>query len=75
MIRGLKLTGVEVGAGHKVGDVDPRHDPSLLVTMTDKAEAVGRGVVRAARLAGVPLPRPCDPAAAPAPCKERTPCT
>lgn len=53
MIRGLKLTGVMVGAQHKVGDVDPRRDRSLLTTMTDKARAVGYGAVSAARLAGL----------------------
>lgn len=50
MIRGLKLTGVTVGAGHKVGDVDPRRDRALLREMTDKARAVGRGVVAALAL-------------------------
>lgn len=53
MIRGLKLTGVEVGAGHKVGDVDPRRDRALLGAMTDKAKAVGRGALRALEEAGV----------------------
>ncbi|RMG10865.1 MAG: EF2563 family selenium-dependent molybdenum hydroxylase system protein [Planctomycetota bacterium] len=53
MIRGLKLTGTAVGAGHKVGDVDPRRDPALLLRMTDKARAVGRGVVRALEQAGI----------------------
>lgn len=65
MIRGLKLTGVTVGAGHKVGDVDPRRDRSLLTTMTDKALTVGRGVVRATRIGGVEL-APEDRDAAPA---------
>lgn len=51
MIRGLKLTGVEVGAGHKIGDVDPREDPALLNEMTDKARAIGRGVLDALALA------------------------
>ncbi|MBX3470025.1 MAG: EF2563 family selenium-dependent molybdenum hydroxylase system protein [Planctomycetes bacterium] len=50
MIRGLKLSGVWVGAGHKVGDVDPRRDPALLLEMTDKARAVGRGVLEAVAL-------------------------
>ena len=49
MIRGLKLTGVRVGEGHKVGDIDPRRDQRLLTTMTDKARAVGRGVLQAVR--------------------------
>lgn len=51
MIRGLKLSGVSVGTHHKVGDVDPRRDRSLLNEMTDKARAVGRGVLEALALA------------------------
>ena len=47
MVRGLKLDGCEVGAGHKVGDIDPRRDPGLLAEPTDKALLVGAGVVRA----------------------------
>ncbi len=53
MIRGLKLSGIEVGARHKVGDVDPRRDRSLLGVRTDKARAIGRGVLRALRECGV----------------------
>ena len=53
MMRGLKLSGVRVGRGHKVGDVDPRRDRTLLTAMTDKAQAVGRGVVQAALEAGL----------------------
>jgi len=59
MIRGLKLSGVLVGASHKVGDVDPRNDRTLLTTMSDKARAVGAGVVSAlvrAGLLGAELP-------------------
>ena len=44
MIRGLKADGCGVRAGHKVGDVDPRRDPSLIYEMTDKARAIGAGV-------------------------------
>jgi xanthine dehydrogenase accessory factor len=60
MIRGLKLTGVEVGAGHKVGDVDPRRDRALLGAMTDKAKAVGRGALGALEEAGVLAVGPSD---------------
>jgi len=60
MIRGLKLTGVPVGAGHKVGDVDPRRDQALLTTMTDKAKAVAAGALKALVLAHV-LPDGGDP--------------
>ena len=51
MIRGLKLDGVEVGAGHKIGDVDPRRDRGLLARRTDKSRAVGAGVLEALSLA------------------------
>jgi xanthine dehydrogenase accessory factor len=60
MIRGLKLTGVEVGAGHKVGDVDPRRDRALCGAMTDKARAVGRGALDALVEAGVLAARPSE---------------
>ncbi len=59
MIRGLKLSGVRVGSGHKVGDVDPRNDPALLTRQTDKARAIGRGVETALLRAGLlSAPRP-----------------
>ncbi|MBW2454376.1 MAG: EF2563 family selenium-dependent molybdenum hydroxylase system protein [Deltaproteobacteria bacterium] len=61
MIRGLKLTGVPVGERHKVGDVDPRRDRTLLKTMTDKARAVGQATVKALEQAGI------LPASAPGP--------
>lgn len=57
MIRGLKLSGVRVGAGHKVGDVDPRRDRALLDEMTDKARAVGRGVLEAVAVLRQDTPR------------------
>ena len=53
MIRGLKLDGIRVGFGHKVGDVDPRRDPALLGCMTDKARAIGRAAVSAVAEAGL----------------------
>jgi xanthine dehydrogenase accessory factor len=53
VVRGLKLSGVSVGAGHKVGDVDPRGDRALVTTMTDKSRAVGQGVLHALDLAGL----------------------
>jgi xanthine dehydrogenase accessory factor len=49
MVRGLKLDGVRVSRGHKVGDIDPRRDLSLLSEPSDKAERVGAGVVAALR--------------------------
>jgi xanthine dehydrogenase accessory factor len=47
LLRGLLADGVEVGAGVKVGDVDPRGrevDPRLV---SDKARAVSAGVLEA----------------------------
>lgn len=61
MVRGLKLTGVEVGAGHKIGDVDPRRDLALLSQMTDKALALGQAAVEALALAGISPQNPSSP--------------
>ncbi len=47
LLRGLKLDGVAVGAGHKVGDVDPRADPALLHQPTDKSTRIGAAVLQA----------------------------
>lgn len=60
MVRGLKLDGVSVGVGHKLGDVDPRRDRTLLGAMTDKARAVARGALRAAVAAAVLPPDVLD---------------
>ncbi|MCA8922367.1 MAG: EF2563 family selenium-dependent molybdenum hydroxylase system protein [Planctomycetes bacterium] len=53
MLRGLKLSGLPVERGRKVGDVDPRCDPELLFEMTDKARSVGAGVAAAVAEAGL----------------------
>ena len=47
VVRGLILDGSDVRAGLKIGDVDPRSDPSLCHEISDKALAVGGGVVEA----------------------------
>ena len=47
MLRGLKLDGTVVQLGHKIGDVDPRRDRSLLTAPSDKAAQVGAGVLAA----------------------------
>lgn len=47
VVRGLILDGSRVGAGLKIGDVDPRLDPSLCHEISDKALAIGGGVVEA----------------------------
>lgn len=46
-VRGLLQAGVPVRAGMKSGDVDPRCDPAYIRTASDKASAVGGGVLEA----------------------------
>lgn len=58
MVRGLKLDGVPVRAGHKIGDVDPRRDPSLLHHPSDKASRIGAAVLEAL---AAPLPSSDEP--------------
>jgi xanthine dehydrogenase accessory factor len=47
VIRGLLHDGVSVHPGMKVGDLDPRCDPLLCSLVSDKALAVGGGVLEA----------------------------
>ncbi|NOX31961.1 MAG: EF2563 family selenium-dependent molybdenum hydroxylase system protein [Actinobacteria bacterium] len=47
VVRGLIADGIEVGEGLKVGDVDPRCEPSACAEISDKALAIGGGVVEA----------------------------
>jgi xanthine dehydrogenase accessory factor len=47
VLRGLLHDGVPVKAGLKIGDVDPRDDPSYCTQVSDKALAVGGGVLEA----------------------------
>lgn len=47
VLRGLLRNGTEVLRGLKVGDVDPRNDPSYCRLVSDKALAVGGGVLEA----------------------------
>jgi xanthine dehydrogenase accessory factor len=48
VVRGLLHSGLAVTEGFKLGDVDPRGDPSRCFTVSDKARAVGGGVLTAA---------------------------
>ena len=48
VLRGLLNAGLRVDAGFKLGDVDPGAQPSDCNVVSDKALAIGRGVVRAA---------------------------
>ena len=47
VVRGLLHTGLYVRSGFKVGDVDPRGIASHCFTISDKALAIGGGVVEA----------------------------
>jgi xanthine dehydrogenase accessory factor len=60
VLRGLLHDGLQVELGVKVGDLDPRSDPSYCRLISDKSLAIGGGVLEAllsrpeirARLAG-----------------------
>jgi len=47
ILRGLLADGTEVRAQQKIGDVDPRGNRATCQTLSDKANAVGGGVVEA----------------------------
>ena len=47
VLRGLLADGTETTKGMKAGDVDPRGDPAYCLTASDKALAVGGGVLEA----------------------------
>lgn len=47
VLRGLLHPGVATAKGMKIGDLDPRDDPSLCQLVSDKALAVGGGVLEA----------------------------
>ncbi|MBI3076117.1 MAG: EF2563 family selenium-dependent molybdenum hydroxylase system protein [Deltaproteobacteria bacterium] len=48
VLRGLLYDGLPVVRGMKVGDIDPRAKPEHCFTISDKARAVGGGVLEAA---------------------------
>jgi xanthine dehydrogenase accessory factor len=47
IVRGLIHPGLPVTRGLKIGDVDPRDDPRLCQLVSDKALAIGGGVLEA----------------------------
>jgi xanthine dehydrogenase accessory factor len=47
VLRGLIRDGIHVTEGLKIGDVDPRDDPSACFLVSDKALAIGGGVLEA----------------------------
>jgi xanthine dehydrogenase accessory factor len=46
-VRGMIRPGIRVAEGVKIGDIDPRGDPELCTLVSDKALAVGGGVLEA----------------------------
>ena len=46
-VRGLVHPGLSVHKGMKIGDVDPRDDPTYIFTISDKALAIGGAVLTA----------------------------
>lgn len=46
-LRGLLMQGLQVTCGEKIGDLDPRDDPRLARLISDKALAIGGGVLEA----------------------------
>jgi xanthine dehydrogenase accessory factor len=47
VLRGLIHDGLAVAAGRKIGDIDPRGEREYCFTISDKARAVGGGVLEA----------------------------
>ncbi|HVP15690.1 MAG TPA: selenium-dependent molybdenum cofactor biosynthesis protein YqeB [Terriglobales bacterium] len=45
LVRGLLRPGLEVHAGQKIGDIDPRGDPALCRTISDKARTISGSVL------------------------------
>jgi xanthine dehydrogenase accessory factor len=56
VLRGLLASGLEVQAGMKLGDVDPRTDPALCYQVSDKAWKVADGASRAVLMLRAKLP-------------------
>lgn len=47
MVRGLLMDGLEVTENFKIGDIDPRGVTADYLTASDKARAIGGGVLEA----------------------------
>lgn len=47
VLRGLIRPGVPIQKGVKIGDIDPRNDPSYCFTVSDKALSIAGGVLEA----------------------------
>ncbi len=60
VVRGLIAPGTTVRAGLKIGDVDPRDDVDACFTISDKALAIGGGVLEAILIDLAKRPRDKD---------------
>ena len=47
LVRGMLHNGIQISAGVKVGDIDPRGETEYCGSISDKARAIGGGVVEA----------------------------
>ena len=47
LVRGILQSGLAVSSGLKLGDIDPRMDPTLVERVSDKALSIGGGVLEA----------------------------
>ena len=47
VLRGMIKPGTQVKKGMKIGDIDPRDDPTICTLVSDKSRAVGGGVLEA----------------------------
>jgi xanthine dehydrogenase accessory factor len=47
LVRGMLRDGIEIHAGMKTGDIDPRGEREYCYTISDKARAIGGGVLEA----------------------------
>ena len=47
VVRGIIMDGMEVTKGHKIGDIDPRGIREYCFSVSDKARAIGGGVLEA----------------------------
>jgi len=53
-------SGVQVRAGMKIGDIDPRLERGYCYEISDKARAIGGGVLEAILGASIDLKLPSD---------------
>ncbi|MFC1943244.1 selenium-dependent molybdenum cofactor biosynthesis protein YqeB [Chloroflexota bacterium] len=61
VLRGLIKEGIKVAKGIKMGDIDPRGQPNYCFTVSDKALAVGGGVLEAVLYHLIRLQQKQDP--------------